>query len=57
MQTYNIFISLGLRIGGNMSKPFETDYGWAIIKKGKWYHFPTFDEAWEFYYMHKEIAK
>lgn len=33
-----------------MSKPFETEYGYSIIYNGKWYNFPTFDEAYEFYF-------
>lgn len=31
-------------------KPFETEYGYAIIHNGKWIEFPTYNEAWEYYY-------
>ena len=38
-----------------MSKPFvdrrRDDF--VVIHEGKWYRFPTPDEAWEFYYEYK----
>ena len=32
-----------------MSKPFRSDDDYVVIYQGKWYRFPTYDEAWEFY--------
>lgn len=32
-----------------MSKPFQADDDYVVIYQGKWYRFPTYDEAWEFY--------
>lgn len=38
-----------------MSKPFvdRKNDDFVVIHEGKWYRFPTSDEAWEFYYEHK----
>lgn len=38
-----------------MSKPFvdRRNDDFVVIHEGKWYRFPTPDEAWEFYYEHK----
>jgi len=32
-----------------MSKPFRANDDFVVIVEGKWYRFPTYDEAWEFY--------
>lgn len=32
-----------------MSKPFRADDDFVVIYQGKWYRFPTLDEAMEFY--------
>ena len=32
-----------------MSKPFRAGDDYVVIIEGKWYKFPTEDEAWEFY--------
>ena len=37
-----------------VTKPFKTDDDYVVICQGKWYRFPTPDEAWDFYYERKE---
>lgn len=37
-----------------MSKPFRADDDFVVIHEGKWYRFPTPDEAWMFYYEHSK---
>ena len=32
-----------------MSEPFRAGDDYIVIIKGKWYKFPTLNEAWEFY--------
>jgi len=40
-----------------MSKPFKTIDDYVVIYNGKWYRFPTPDEAWEFYYENLEMEE
>lgn len=32
-----------------MSKPFRAEDDFVVIYEGKWYRFPTPEEAWDFY--------
>ena len=36
-----------------ISKPFQAKDDFVVEVNGKWYRFPTYDEAWEFYEAEK----